>query len=141
MNDSNPPPDRLADLVRELEGSTHGGPRHAMLFDSLKTVVQHDPRAALDAIETLPTSARSVLLMIVSGLGRQMLPMILDRLSQQDPEPRRDAAMVLCIWATRGLLYGGDRDAIQTAHQASAANQTDDTTDKFVQNALQQIRT
>ena len=141
MDPTKPQPNRLADLVRELEGSTHGGPRHAMLFDSLKTVVQQDPSAALNAIESLPTSARSVLLMIVSGLGRKMLPMILDRLGHANPEQRRNAAMVLCIWATRGLLYGGDREVIEAAHQVNANSQADEPTNKFVQNALSQIRT
>ena len=141
MNVPPPSPNRLANLVRELEGSTHGGPRHAMLFDSLKTVVQRDPTAALDAIESLPTSARSVLLMIISGLGRKMLPVVLDRLSHRNPEPRRDAAMILCIWAARGLLYGGDRDAIETARRSIGGKQPDAATDRFIQNALEQIRT
>lgn len=141
MNAPPPPPERLADLVRQLEGSTHGGPRHAMLFDSLKTEVGRDPSAALDAIEFLPTSARSVLLMVVSGLGRRMLPEILKRLTLQAPEPRRDAAMILCIWATRGLLYGGDRESIETAYQSMTAGERDEPTEKFIQNALQQIRT
>ena len=141
MNVTPPSPNRLPDLVRELEGSTHGGPRHAMLFDSLKTVVQRDPTAALDAIESLPTSARSVLLMIISGMGRKMLPVVLDRLSHQDSEPRRDAAMILCIWAARGLLFGGDREAIEAARQSIGASQVDAATDRFIQNALKQIRT
>jgi hypothetical protein len=139
MDSETPAPQKLADLVRQLEGSTHGGPRHAMLFDSLKTEVERDPTAALDAIESLPTSARSVLLMVVSGLGRRMLPKILERLAGRGRESRRDAAMILFIWATRGLLYGGDREAIQNALQSAV--EPDESTDQFIENALRQIRT
>jgi len=141
------PPDQegrdlpLAEILRELEGSTHGGPRHAILFDSLKTRVAREPQAALDQIESLPSSARSVLLMVISGLGRVMLPEILDRLSHPSVENRRDAAMVLCIWATRGLLFGGDRKAIEQARNVLSVRDADATTIRFIDNALGRIRT
>lgn len=131
----------LAEILRELEGSTHGGPRQAILFDSLKTRVSQNPRAALDQIESLPTSARSVLLMVISGLGRAMLPEILHRLSHRSVENRRDAAMVLCIWATRGLLFGGDRIPIEKARDEVRAGDADATTIRFVDAALGRIRT
>lgn len=131
----------LSEILRELEGSTHGGPRHAILFDSLKTRVAEDPVSALDQIESLPTSARSVLLMVISGFGRKMLPAILERLSGQSLESRRDAAMVLCIWATRGLLFGGDREAIEQARDSAISLETDEPTLRFINDALGRIRT
>lgn len=131
----------LSEILRELEGSTHGGPRHAILFESLKTRVAENPSGAMDQIESLPTSARSVLLMVISGLGRKMLPAILARLSGGSLENRRDAAMVLCIWATRGLLFGGDREAIEQARDCVAAEQADGPTLRFINDALGRIRT
>jgi len=128
----------MGELLREIEGSTHGGPRHAALFESLKRNVAAEPAEALDVIERSPSSARSVLLMAVSGLGRRVLGDVLARLSHPNANQRSNAAMILCIWATRGLLSGADRDAIE---QARIRQPVPDQADRFVDDALGRLRT
>ncbi len=128
----------LAELLRELEGSTHGGPRHNALYESLKRLVDQRPMVAFDQIEHSPSSARSVLLMAVSGVGRRILESILDRMSHPSESTRRDAAMILCIWATRGLLSGADRPAI---HRVRDHLPADDSATVILDNALSRLRT
>lgn len=131
----------LPELFRDLEGSTHGGPRHAMLFETIRDRVSRAPMAALNQLDEMPTSAKTVLLMVVSGLGRVMLPSILSRLSDSNPTRRRDAAMVLCIWGTRGLLFGGDRDAIERSRSLANGDVPDEQTDRLIDETLARIRT
>jgi len=128
----------LPDLLRELEGSTHGGPRHNALYESLKRLVDQRPMAAFDKIADSPGSAHSVLLMAISGVGRRILQPMLQRLSHPSAAIRSNAAMVLCIWATRGLLSGADRPAID---QARDGLPSDDSATTILDNALSRLRT
>lgn len=107
--------DEFKVVLRELEGSTHGGPRQHHLYDELRTMVENDPAMALDMIDQLPTSARSILVTAVSGLGRRVLRLVLDRLDIANIDQARDAAMILYIWAQRGLLSAHDLPAIVAA--------------------------
>lgn len=134
-------PPSLADLLRDLEGSTHGGPKHAMVFESIRTVVHDDPESALDQIEDLPTSANSVLIMVVSGVGRPALPMVMQRLITENQSHRNQAAMILCIWATRGLLSGWDRPSIEQASTTIAQKYNDRATVNLIEQSLSRLRT
>ncbi|MEM9587795.1 MAG: hypothetical protein AAGA03_10990 [Planctomycetota bacterium] len=131
----------LAELAIQLEGSTHGGPRHNWVFESIKTQVSQDPEGALDQIVRLPSSARSVLLMAVSGLGRRALPLVLARLASLDHQHQREAALLLCIWATRGLLCGADRESIASARDAISSSERDPVAASILQSALARLRT
>jgi hypothetical protein len=128
----------LPDLLRELEGSTHGGPRQIALFESLKRIVNDSPMWAFEQIERSPSSAKSMLLMAISGLGRRVLGEVLERLSDANPSHRQNAAMILCIWATRGLLCGADRESIEAARQSTP---TGGPADQMVGEALSRLRT
>jgi hypothetical protein len=137
MDDAGP----LDDLLRDLEGSTHGGPRHAMLFDSIRRVVAADPEAAFDQMDRGPSSSISVLLMTLSGLGRALLPTVLDRLSSTRPTQRQHAASILCIWATRGLLSGHDRPEIERARVQLEQQDESAPARQLVAETLRRIRT
>lgn len=103
------------DVLRQLEGSTHGGPRQHQLYETLRTMVDKDPIVALDMVGHLPTSARSILLMAVSGLGRRVLSQVRGRLGHDDLDRASDAAMILYIWSQRGLISAHDVPSIVAA--------------------------
>lgn len=108
-------PVNLTELLRDIEGSTHGGPRQTMLYDSLRRIVEDDPAGALAMIAQTPTSARSVLLTAISGVGRRALPAVLSHLTGDPARHAMDAAMILVIWSRRGLLSVHDREDLQSA--------------------------
>ena len=103
------PPRDLSDLTRQLEGSTHGGPRHSMIYESIRRCVATDPGGAIDTLADLPAGSHGPVLMAVSGLGRSALSPVWDRLDDDADTIRRAAAMVVCIWGQRGLLNDGER--------------------------------
>ncbi|MEM9364707.1 MAG: hypothetical protein AAGD07_01850 [Planctomycetota bacterium] len=131
--------ERLLDHCRDLEGSTHGGAKHAMVYASIRDIVAKDPDWTMASLRSMPRSAHTVLLTAFSGIGRAVLPVVLRCLASDQPEQRHDAAMVLCIWATRGYLSGADRNAIETARQGSPHREP--SVESIIDSALARLRT
>lgn len=130
---------RLQDLCRDLEGSTHGGAKHSMAYQSIQDVVAMNPNEAMAILPSMPRSAHAAILTAFSGIGRSVLPIVLRYLGSDHVQPRHDAAMILCIWATRGFLSGADRDAIESARASSP--QREQHTEAIIDNALARLRT
>ena len=98
----------LETLVRELEGSTHGGPRHFQIFDSLKRVVASDPQRAIEAMRHTPASGRAPILTALTALGRRVWPALEFAMHSSWPIDRHNGSMILYGLAVRGMVSRQD---------------------------------
>ena len=103
----------LENLVRDLEGSTHGGPRHFQVFDSLKRVVASDPQQAIEAMRDAPASGRAPILTALTALGRRGWPALEFAMQSSQPIDRHHGSMILYGLAVRGLVSRRDEPQVQ----------------------------